>query len=346
MSLGGGVSSTACDDDVRAPRIAALLAQGVATVIASGNAGADAGVGRPACISSAVAVGATDDGDDVAWFGNRGRLLDVLAPGVSITSSVPGGWATHDGTSMATPHVAGALAVLRANDPTRAVSDLVSDLRHDGPAGLLPLGRGVAHDPADRPPGRRARRRRTAAGRPLEPARVRAGGARRHGRRDVVGPWGKRASHGLDGPGHDERGALDVDGDPRGRGSVPVTITATDAAGRTGSVGFTARWTNVAPTLQLTATVSGRSSTAVLFGRILDQGWLDRHVLTVTVDGVPARGSSSMRIRPGDPGPVTVGYRTSVRLGPPGAHRVVVTVTDGDGGRRSVARALTVLAAR
>ena len=158
MSLGGGQYSSACDSDARKAQIDTLLAQGVATVIAAGNSGFDASVSNPGCISSAVTVGATADDDTVASFSNRGSLLDVFAPGASITSSVPDdSWATYNGTSMATPHVVGALALLRQSSPTRPIGQLVNDLRDSGTGVSYSSGLGDRHDPTHRRDGRRGR---------------------------------------------------------------------------------------------------------------------------------------------------------------------------------------------
>jgi subtilisin len=89
MSLGGGVFTSACDSDSRKAAIDNLLSVGIATVIASGNDGSNTGVSAPGCISTAVTVGATDDADNVASFSNSSNLVDLLAPGVSIQSSMP-----------------------------------------------------------------------------------------------------------------------------------------------------------------------------------------------------------------------------------------------------------------
>ena len=115
LSLGGGEFATACDGDPRKASIDRLLSVNIATVIAAGNDGSSVGISAPACISSAVAVGATDLSDRVASFSNSNNLVDVLAPGVSILSSTPNNnFQQLSGTSMATPHVAGAIAALRS----------------------------------------------------------------------------------------------------------------------------------------------------------------------------------------------------------------------------------------
>jgi subtilisin family serine protease len=132
MSLGGGRNLTYCDSDSRKPIIDLLRGAGIATVIASGNDGWTDSVGAPGCISTAVTVGATDDADNVASFSNIDDTVDFLAPGVNITSSIPiaGGsaYATWNGTSMATPHVAGAFALFKGLDSLANVSELESRL--------------------------------------------------------------------------------------------------------------------------------------------------------------------------------------------------------------------------
>ena len=132
MSLGGGEFTTNCDTDLRKGPIDDLLSNGIPTVIAAGNASFDAAVSAPACISSAIAVGSSTDADAVSDFSNRGTLLDVFAPGSDVVSSVPGGYVSLDGTSMAAPHVAGALAILKDANPNRSVTELVDDLTATG----------------------------------------------------------------------------------------------------------------------------------------------------------------------------------------------------------------------
>ncbi len=134
MSLGGGqyFTQAACDAANTATKAAIdnLRSVGIATVIAAGNSGYRDSMGSPGCISTAVSVGATTDGDAVASFSNVATFLDLLAPGVSINSSVPGGGTSNfNGTSMASPHVAGAWAVLQQASPGLSVDDVLSTLR-------------------------------------------------------------------------------------------------------------------------------------------------------------------------------------------------------------------------
>ncbi|MFI7108357.1 S8 family peptidase [Nonomuraea sp. NPDC050227] len=133
LSLGSGRYTSPCDDDPRGPAIDRLLAAGALTVVAAGNNGYTDAVSAPACVSSAVAVGSTTDQDEVSSFSNRGPLLDLFAPGTDIVSSVPGGrWQSMSGTSMAAPHVAGALAVLRQARPDATPAEIEAALKDTG----------------------------------------------------------------------------------------------------------------------------------------------------------------------------------------------------------------------
>ncbi|MDP9865382.1 MULTISPECIES: S8 family peptidase [Streptosporangium] len=136
LSLGGGLFNGACDAEPALQemkeRIEALRAKGVATVAAAGNE-YETGAGAPGCISSAVTVGATDGGDVIPDWSNRGSILDLFAPGVDIDSSVPGGGRqVYSGTSMATPHVAGAFALLTQKSAEATPDALLEQLRKAG----------------------------------------------------------------------------------------------------------------------------------------------------------------------------------------------------------------------
>jgi subtilisin len=133
MSLGGGRFTAACDTDSRKPAIDNLVSVGIATTIASGNEYYVDALGAPACISSAISVGATTKGDSIASFSNVSSLLDLFAPGESIYSSMPGaGYAYLSGTSMAAPHVAGAWALLMSADPGASVTEVLEALTGTG----------------------------------------------------------------------------------------------------------------------------------------------------------------------------------------------------------------------
>ncbi len=155
MSLGGGIYAGACDGNAIKQPIDMLRSIGVATVIASGNNGATGGVSAPGCVSSAITVGASASNklgytpDTVASFSNApapeqndlnangDRVLDLLAPGLSIYSSYAypiNQFSRSSGTSMATPHVAGAWAILKSIHPSASVSDILQWFRSSGAA--------------------------------------------------------------------------------------------------------------------------------------------------------------------------------------------------------------------
>lgn len=133
MSLGGGSYSEACDDDSRALAIENLRSVGIATVIAAGNSGLTGYLAAPACVSSAVSVGASTDDDAVFESSNLATFLNLLAPGAQILSSVPNdAFATKEGTSMAAPHVAGAWAVLKSAAPAATLDEILQALSDTG----------------------------------------------------------------------------------------------------------------------------------------------------------------------------------------------------------------------
>ncbi len=133
MSLAGKLFTTTCDSEPYKPIIDNLRAIGIATVVAAGNSGVPFGVATPACISTAVSVGSTNKDDAISAFSNAASFLSLLAPGESITSSVPGGsFAAFSGTSMAAPHVAGAWSVLRQAAPDASVATILTRLRSTG----------------------------------------------------------------------------------------------------------------------------------------------------------------------------------------------------------------------
>ena len=129
LSLGGGQYFGACDYSSFKPAIDNLRAAGVATVISAGNDGWDDSVTSPGCVSTAITVASSTKSDARSYFSNAAPIADLIAPGSDIYSSVPGGWATLSGTSMAAPHVTGAWALLKSAHPDATVADILAALR-------------------------------------------------------------------------------------------------------------------------------------------------------------------------------------------------------------------------
>ena len=137
MSLAGTSRTTECPGDIRADVISRLREKNILTVVAAGNLSKKATVGEPGCLSNVITVGAVDTkegpcvstsntaGDSGAkvekciWRkSNFSEVVDVLAPGVGITSAIPKGMkATDSGTSMAAAVVSGAIAALQSYLP-------------------------------------------------------------------------------------------------------------------------------------------------------------------------------------------------------------------------------------
>ena len=160
MSLGGYQYASTCDSDNSALKryIDTLRGHNVATIIGSGNNGWSDSISSPACISSAIAVGATTTSaaigyegttavDQVASYsnaptsannginGNGDRLLDFLAPGsfiYSATNATTTSYIWSAGTSMAAPHVAGAWAIMKQAAPYASVAQISQWLSSTG----------------------------------------------------------------------------------------------------------------------------------------------------------------------------------------------------------------------
>ncbi|MFO0643115.1 MAG: S8 family peptidase [Polyangiaceae bacterium] len=119
LSLGGPIKSKILEDAVNHAR-----AKGALVVAAAGNSGKS--VGYPAAYPGVLAVSATDRNDKIAWFSSRGSEVGIGAPGVAVTQQTVCNkgkdkcevLGVFNGTSMASPHVAGAAAMVVATGVT------------------------------------------------------------------------------------------------------------------------------------------------------------------------------------------------------------------------------------
>ncbi len=148
MSLGGGQHFSNCNgqNPILTSVVERLREAGIATVVSSGNNGFSSSISFPACITNAIAVGATSDftgeisdrpvvKDQRVFYSNHSGLVDMYAPGSLVRSSIPGNrFANFNGTSMAAPHVAGAFAVIKAENNDLTVEDIELALEQSGPA--------------------------------------------------------------------------------------------------------------------------------------------------------------------------------------------------------------------
>ena len=123
---GGGTSSSNCNRDYLAKKVNWAVDNGVTVVAAAGNTAGK--VSSPACASKAIAVGAVDKNDVRTYWSGTGNALDIMAPGVSIYSSIIGSYASWSGTSMATPHVSAVVSLLRQKNSALTDSQIKNAL--------------------------------------------------------------------------------------------------------------------------------------------------------------------------------------------------------------------------
>lgn len=145
LSLGGGSATAPCGTDALAAAFETGRGAGIVTTVASGNNGTTNAISWPACAPAAVSVGAVYDAnvggisygpcsdattaaDRVTCFSNSSTFLTLLAPGALIDAA---GYRMA-GTSQAAPHVAGAVAVLRAFRPAESATQLVNRMVSTG----------------------------------------------------------------------------------------------------------------------------------------------------------------------------------------------------------------------
>lgn len=175
LSLGGGSSTTTCTGDAVGTALASARAAGIAPVVASGNNGFTNATSWPACAPAAISVGAVYDAnvgglaystctdattmaDKITCFSNSASFLTLLAPGAMITA----GGRTMAGTSQATPHVAGAFAVLHGAFPVATVDQnlarltttgkRITDTRNSVTKPRIDLGAAIGFVPDTTPP--------------------------------------------------------------------------------------------------------------------------------------------------------------------------------------------------
>ena len=162
MSLGSEVCQGGCEECPECRAVRRLTQSGVLVAVAAGNSGPEPNtIGCPGCSADAITVAAVDRQGNVADFSSRGGdqfpgKPDVAAPGVDIYSGTARaslldagdaqagfGWAAISGTSMATPHVAGLLAMLKHRSPGLTTAQFKAVIQEKGMVFNNAVGYGV-----------------------------------------------------------------------------------------------------------------------------------------------------------------------------------------------------------
>ena len=153
MSLGGSSGSATLRDACQY-----AVDNGVFLVAAAGNSGPCSDcVGYPAKYPEVMAVSSTNSSDGLSYFSSTGPEVEIAAPGSNIYSTVPGGYDTLSGTSMATPHVAGTAGQLMANgasntqarDTIKQTAEDIGLASNESGAGLLDTAAALGLDSSD-----------------------------------------------------------------------------------------------------------------------------------------------------------------------------------------------------
>jgi len=135
MSIGGDQLQAITD------AVDAAFEKGIVSVAAAGNDSSDACKGSPGSAPNAITVGATGSTDSMAFYSNNGKCVDIFAPGSSIKSAWIGSsntaTSTISGTSMATPHVAGVVALFMAEKAYTSSKQIVDDVLKAGTKGVV-----------------------------------------------------------------------------------------------------------------------------------------------------------------------------------------------------------------
>lgn len=134
LSLGGSLYAPLND------LINSVVNDGIFVVVAAGNSDDSACLYSPASAALAITVGAVNESNGFASFSNHGSCVDINAPGVSIIGAWIGSntaTATISGTSMASPHVAGVVALYKSFDPNLSPQQLLTRIKNQSRKGII-----------------------------------------------------------------------------------------------------------------------------------------------------------------------------------------------------------------